>query len=384
MTTLRASARLYPLAAGSAAVGTSSYSVASLLPAISRRLAISPLVGGQLVTAFAVACAVSSFAVALIAQARAWDRRRIVVSALLITGVGNACTALAPAIVPMFGARIVTAVGVAVYVPAATTLAAAVSSPGRRARAMAVVLSGLTAALLLGVPATSALLEFISGDQGVFWLITASCLVAACVIHTVVPGRADTAPLPAMDHGVAVRARRTLVLVMTLLATIATFMIYTYITMVLAKPTAYGAPVTMLLATYGLGAVAGNALAGRAADRWHPARVLVIATASSAVALLLLAWAVAIPAPMTVAVVLMVWGGACWSIYTPANAWLSAPILVSLNTSGVYLGMATGSLLGGVVVDWAGVNVLIMTAALAAGAACVLVIAARPHRTSSP
>nr|WP_225954549.1 MFS transporter [Kibdelosporangium phytohabitans] len=375
---------LSPLALGSGAIGTSSYSIASLLPAVSQRLSVSPAAGGQLVTVFALACAVSCPAVAMVASVKGWDRRRLVLGALVIAGLGNACCALASTPASMFAARILTALGSAVYVPAATSLAATRSAPHRSARAIAVVLSGLSASLLLGIPATSSGMNLLHGDQGVFWSITALCLISAGVIAAFVPSSEHPTRLgttaPKERRTSRVGGQSMLVLAVTLLATLATFMVYTYITLILAVPSADGMPMVILLSAYGVGAVAGTLLGGRAADRWHPAWVVLVATAMSAIVLLLLGWVIRIPAsPVVVALVLTGWGCACWAIYSPLSAWLSTPVLMSFNTAAVYAGMAIGGLLGGVVVAETDPSTLVPVAAAAALAASCVVVVARPR-----
>ena len=71
----------------------------------------------------------------------------------------------------------VAALGAAAFTPAATLVATQLSPPERRGRAVAAVFSGLTLALVVGVPAGS-LLEGPLGFRGVFALVAAMCLVA--------------------------------------------------------------------------------------------------------------------------------------------------------------------------------------------------------------
>ncbi|MFD1049182.1 MFS transporter, partial [Kibdelosporangium lantanae] len=158
----------------------------------------------------------------------------------------------------------------------------------------------------------------------------------------------------------------------TLLATTGCFTVYTYMTQLLPTPGVQGWPVAVLLACYGGGAVAGNILSGRFADRWHPAWVLVVATVTSCVALIVLT--VVAVAPPVLALVLMVWGGACWSVYSPANTIilsLHQPFLLSLNASAIYSGMALGGLLGGLLIAGLGAG------ALPAGGALLFAVAVR-------
>jgi predicted MFS family arabinose efflux permease len=356
-----------------------------VLPSLSNHLGIAPAAAGQLVTLFALACAVTG--PLMVGLTRTWPKRRIAVTALLITGAGNAFTALAPSLAQLVTARIITAVGVAVYVPAASATAAAITAGSHRARAMAAVIGGLTVALLLGVPVTTALLSKLGGFQGVFLLIMAACLLTAAAIVMIVP--AARVPLGTRTSGrlAGVSDRRVLCLLgTTFMATTGTFAVYTYITQVVQQSTVHGWPLSLMLAAYGVGAVAGNVICGQLADKWHPARLLLIATITSCTALLVLTAVAATPAALLG--VLLVWGGACWAVYGPLNALLlsnqdgrTGSFLLDINASGVYAGMATGGLVGGLVITGAGIGALPPVAAATAAAAAGLVyLGALPNR----
>jgi MFS transporter, DHA1 family, inner membrane transport protein len=369
--------RVVPLAAGSAATGTSGYSVSGLLPSLSHHLGIHPAAAGQLVTLFALACAVTG--PLMVGLTRTWPKRRIAVAALLVTGAGNAFTALAPSLALLVTARIITAVGVAVYVPAASATAAAITAGSQRARAMAAVIGGLTIALLLGVPVTTALLSRLGGFQGVFLLIMAACLLAAAAIVMIVPAVRNPVAAEVSSRRAALSDRRVLCLLgATFMATTGTFAVYTYITLIVQQSTVHGWPLSLMLAAYGVGAVAGNVICGRLADKWQPAWLLLIVTVTSCATLLVLTAVAATPAALLG--VLMVWGGACWAVYGPINALLlsthdsrTGPVLLSINASGIYIGMAAGGLVGGLVITGAGVGALPPVAAAAVAGAAVLV-----------
>ncbi|MDN5860582.1 MAG: MFS transporter, partial [Pseudonocardia sp.] len=87
------SARAILLAAGAFAVGTSAYVVAGVLPEISAEMGVSVGAAGQLATVFALAYAIGAPIVATLASR--WDRRTLLVVALLAAAAGNALTALA-------------------------------------------------------------------------------------------------------------------------------------------------------------------------------------------------------------------------------------------------------------------------------------------------
>ena len=128
------SARTYLLAAGAFAIGTSGYIVSGVLPAVSEELHVSHATAGQLLTAFAIAYAISSPLLA--ALTGRWERRTLLVVALVVAALGNLLAALAPNYPLLLVARIVSALGAAVYTPAATLVATVLSPPQHRGRAV--------------------------------------------------------------------------------------------------------------------------------------------------------------------------------------------------------------------------------------------------------
>lgn len=345
----------YGLALGTVAVGTSGHSIAGLLPVMSAELHTAPAMIGQLVTAFALVCGVAAPVVS-VATAR-WERRRLLVAALLVTGLGNALAATAATYPALVVGRVVTALGAATATALAVGIAAAAHAPDRRGRAMAVVLSGLAVALLIGVPG-AALLGELLGYQGALWVITGLCVVAAATVATTAP----TAPAPPVTtlrakFAAAGQSGVRRVLAGGLLAWISTGTVYPYVALVAANS---AAPVSLLLAAYGAGALVGTLAGGRWIDAVGPRVPLLAATGGCVLALL-----VVVPAlgnPVVGAAGLAVWGAAAWSITPALNAELiqlgddpqRSALLLALAGSVIYLGMGLGAILGGLVVTQAG------------------------------
>ncbi|GEL18689.1 MFS transporter [Pseudonocardia asaccharolytica] len=372
-------ARTYLLAGGAFAVGTSAYIVSGVLPEVSSELDVSVGTAGQLVTAFAIAYAIG--APLLAAVTGRWERRRLLVAALLVAALGNALAALAPTFPLLVGTRVLSALGAAVYTPAATLVATQLSPPQRRGRAVAIVFGGLTFALVLGVP-TGNLLGGVLGYRGVFALVAVASLMAAVAVRLAVP-RVAAPPVVGLRARFAVAADRKVltVLSMSVLGVLAAMTVFTYIAPLLAAAThVHGAVVSVLLLVYGMGAMVGNALGGRLADRFGSRRplrlsfvlfVLVVAT---------------LPLTLTTvpgaAVALFVWGGITWSVNPPIQSWLielapaGSGLLLSLNASAIYLGAGLSGVFGAIVIDTAGVLALPPVAAAVGVVAVVLLLRA--------
>ncbi|GAB3902594.1 hypothetical protein GCM10029964_093290 [Kibdelosporangium lantanae] len=166
----------------------------------------------------------------------------------------------------------------------------------------------------------------------------------------------------------------------TLCATLGTFAVYTYITAVVAPVTRHGVPVTLLLAAYGVGAVAGNLFIGRFAARWRPAWMVLGAAVLSGLGLVALTAVSASPVAMVA--VLMAWAGGSWALYGPVNSALLSTtddsrhgaVLLSFNASAIYLGMAGGGAVGGALLAGVGVGALAPIASSGALLAAGLVV----------
>jgi MFS transporter, DHA1 family, purine base/nucleoside efflux pump len=354
------SARTYLLAAGAFAVGTSAYVVSGVLPAVSAELDVSLTAAGQLATAFALAYAVSAPLLATI-SAR-WERRRLLLVALLVAAAGNALSAIATTYPLLLGGRVVAALGAAAYTPAATLFATSLHPPGERGRAVAIVFGGLTVALALGVPAGSLLAGGI-GYRGVFGLVAAVGLLMAAAVRLFLPVMDGAPAVPLRERFAVAGDRRVLtVLAITVFGVVATMSVYIYVVPLLTATAGLSSStIGALLLAYGLGAIVGNAWGGRATDRYGSMRTLfaVLAGFIVMISTLPLTATTAVGA----AVALFVWSVFTWSFNPPVQALLlelapTGGLVLSLNASAIYFGIGLAGVLGGVVIDTIGVLAL--------------------------
>ncbi|MEV4314474.1 MFS transporter [Actinocrispum sp. NPDC049592] len=375
------SPRTYLLALGAFAVGTSGYIVSGVLPQVSSQLHVSTATAGQLTTAFAIAYAIAS---PLLAGATGrWERRRLLVAALLVSTVGNALAAIAPNYELLLVSRVVSALGAAVFTPAATVVATVLNPPERRGRAVAMVFGGLTFALILGVPAGN-LLGGRIGYEGVFGLVALVSLLAAISVFIGVP-RVSAPPAVTLRERFAAAADRRvqMVLGMTVLGCLAAFSVFTYISPLLSRTAdVHGTTISLLLLCYGVGGAVGNSVSGRITDRYGsrgPLTVVFIVFTAILATLPLTA-----TTAVSAAVVMFVWGLFTWSVNPPIQNWLielsptNSGLLLSLNASAIYLGAGLSGVFGGLVISTVGVLALAPVAAIiAAGAVVLLLLASR-------
>ncbi|MFI6284914.1 MFS transporter [Streptomyces sp. NPDC051018] len=344
------------LALGTFAVGTDAFVVAGFLPSMAAELNVSQAAAGQSITVFAVAYAVLSPVLATL-TARL-PRRTLLVGALLVLALGNVGSALAPSLPVLIATRVVAAAGAAAYTPAAGAVGAGLVRPELRARALSVVIGGLTVATAMGVPLGS-LASRTFGWRTALCLVAALSLLAAAGIRLSMPALPGAPP----QHGGPLRARLAVlrrpavltVLPLTVLGMGAAYTAYAYSVPALRGAGVPALWVVWMLVLYGMGAVTGNFLVGYGTDRWGPVRVLWIGYAVMAASLaglgLLAAADVSLVA--VAGALVLLWGGSSWSQTPPqqfrliAAAPAEAPVVVSLNSSGIYAGIALGTLLGG-------------------------------------
>ncbi len=262
--------------------------------------------------------------------------------------------------------RVVAAFGAAVYTPAATLFATGLMRPDERGRAVAIVFGGLTFALVLGVPAGS-LLGPTLGYKGVFALITVIAVLVAIAERAALP-TVDAPPVVGLRErfaGLADRRVQT-VLAITVLAVLAAFSVYIYIVPVL-KQTAdlSGSSVGLLLLLYGLGAVVGNLLGGRATDRFGSLRTLYVVMVG--ITLLVATLDLTATTAVGAGAALFVWGLFTWAFNPPVQNLLlelGGGLLIALNASAIYLGAGLSAIVGGLVIHLVGITYLAPIAAV--------------------
>jgi DHA1 family purine base/nucleoside efflux pump-like MFS transporter len=354
------SARTYLLAGGAFAVGTSAYVVSGVLPAVSADLGVSLTAAGQLATAFALSYAVGAPVLATLTGR--WERRNLLFATLLVAGLGNLLAAVAPNYPTLLVARVVAACGAAVYTPAATLFATGLLPAAERGRAVARVFGGLTFALVIGVPAGS-LLGGSIGYRGVFALIALICVMVAIAVRLLLPRVAPPPHVGLRERFAGAADRRVMiVLALTVVGVLSTMSVYTYVVPLLSTTAgASGSVIGALLLVYGVGAVFGNAIAGRATDRFGPMRSLLISVVGS------VAMVATLPLTATTIVgagiALFVWSAFTWCLNPPMQSLLLelAPgggLLLSLNASAIYFGAGLSGVVGGLVISIGGVRLL--------------------------
>jgi predicted MFS family arabinose efflux permease len=352
---------------------------AGVLPQMSSALHVSEERAGLLVSAFAVASALA--AIPLTAALRGLRRRPVLIGALTGFAVFDAVTAFSSSYPLTFAARLLAGAMGGTMWSMLAGYAARMVPAARRGRATAIVLAGITIALSLGIPAGTALATAFGWRTSFALLAALAVLLVAWVGWKVpsFPGEAAAARTPL--RRVAVRPGIATVLLVTLLLLTAHQAIYTYI-VPFAAHSGFCHP-ALVLFVFGAATVAGIWITGIVVDR-HLRPALLGAAALVATAMLALGLYGHVHAVLVTAVA--VWGAAFGGAPTllqtaliDASSPASADVATSMQTTVYNLGIAAGSLTGGLILESTGAGGLPWVTLSLAVAALGTIIAARRH-----
>ncbi|MUL80924.1 MULTISPECIES: Cmx/CmrA family chloramphenicol efflux MFS transporter [unclassified Mycolicibacterium] len=357
------------------AQGTSELMLAGLLPELSADLGVTIPQAGLLVSVFALGMLVGAPVLAVITLR--WPRRRAMLAFLAIFVLGHVAGALTDSFRVLVAVRFIAAFVYAGFWAVGAGTAMSLVAPDRRGRAMSIVAGGLTIATVIGLPAGAWLGQNL-GWRWAFWAVAAlSTLAAGAVLAAVPTARPGTVPLIGDElRGLAV-PRLWLSYAMTAVGTAALLGTFTYLGAMLITTSGLGSEwVPVVLFSYGIGALAGMAVGGYAADRW-PRGVLLVGF--TALCVVLIALAIASHHALTVSALTVLLGLTGFVTNPALNSRVfalgaSAPTLTAAGTTSAFnVGIALGPWLAGMaltagfdypVVPWIGAGLAIGALAL--------------------
>ncbi|GAA2009176.1 MFS transporter [Microbacterium ulmi] len=258
---------LLALAIGAFGIGLTEFVIMGLLPEVAADFSVTEAGAGWLISGYALAVVVG--ALGITAATTRLPRKAVLLGLVVLFIAGNVLTALAPEYGIALAGRILAALSHGAFFGIGSVVAASLVAPEKRAGAIALMFTGLTAANVLGVPFGTFLGQQL-GWRSTFWAISLIGVVSFVGIATLVP--APRAPQEHVSLRGELRAFRSsqvwLSLVVTILAFGGMFGAFTYIAYTLTAVSGFSAAaVPWLLVLFGAGLVVGNWLGGRLADR---------------------------------------------------------------------------------------------------------------------
>lgn len=351
--------RIFLLPLGAFAIGTGNIVFVGVLEPLANDLGVTIAVAGQLATVFAVAYALS--APLLVSLTARIPRRPVLVVALIVFTLANAGMALAPTFETLVPMRIVAAFAAALYMPVAMGVAVTLSGPAHQGRAMAIVLFGLTAAFLGGIP-LGTWLGSVSGWRASFGFSAMLGLVSLAVIAPVLPRLPGTESRGLRGLSVIKRPAVAGTLAVTALAFVAVFCTNAYIGPILNRAAGLDGPgIALMQVLLGIGGVLGVPLGGILADRRPTVGVVVammgailLAQPVYSIFMLVPGWSATAASVVVIGIAMVLASGALFALgpvqqdrligYAPEER----DIVLSLNASALFLGQGIGAALGGV------------------------------------
>ena len=361
---------------------TSEFLPTGLLPEMAADLDVSLSTVGYLVTIFAATVVVATTPLSILT--RRYSRKALVVVVLLVIATANTLSAIAPTYEILVGARILGGLAHGLFWAVVAAYAAHLVPKHQLGRAVAITAGGGSAAFVLGVPVGTALGHAL-GWRSAFFIIAGIVMVLAVVVIRY---------LPAVDHRVTLKtgeiaipvakdksfAPVLLLCVVILLMLIGQNVFSTYIAPWLSDVGGVEPDVVpfMLFLFGGAGAI-GLVLAGFVGDRF-PRRGFVAGVVIVMLSLLVLAiWS---GNSIVVVVAYTVWGVAFGGLPAMMQTRMMhtasfrvRDLASALQTTAFNIGIGGGALLGGLLLDGAGLTSLPIAAILFLGVGLIVSVA---------
>lgn len=367
--------KIYMLAAVSFLVGTSEYMIAGILDKIAADIGVTLSAAGQLMTAFSLAYAIGT-PILMAATARL-NRRDLLLYSLGLIVVGNTLVVVLPGYVFLMLARVIMALGTGVFVVTSLTVAAKLAPSNKQGGAIAIVLMGISASLILGVPigrviAASYDWKLIFGGIGLL------AVLALPAVARSIPRMEGDAPVSlGKQLAMMKQPRIALALGITFFWILGYAIAFTYLSPYLLEVAGMSERwVSLALFAYGIASLIGSKAGGFGTDRLGVARTLTGGMLLNMAMLILLSAAIG-TAPILVFSLLMLWSFFSWSSAPTQQYYLitlapeASGIMLGLNTSVLQFAMAAGAGIGGVVIDHLSLQAITWIAAASVAVAAV-------------
>ncbi|QIW78551.1 MFS transporter [Bacillus tequilensis] len=346
--------KIYILAIVSFLVGTSEYIISGILDQIAHTLGITLAAAGQLITIFSLVYALST--PVLMALTASMDRRKLMMYALGLFVFGNILALILPGYGWFIAARIIMAMGAGVVVVTALTIAAKIASEGKQGSAIATVVMGFTASLIIGVP-LGRMIATAFGWKSVFGAIALLGLIAMIVIFLTLPHTEGDKPVPLLQQLALFKKRKVAMgLSITFFWLGGYSVAYTYLSPYLLHISGIsGKLLSGVLLIFGIASLVGSKFGGYSTDKWGVPITLVGGMTLHIITLILLS--LVTHSYIGVLVTLVLWSFAAWSTGPTQQFHLAtiepemSGVLLSMNQSMMQLAMAVGAGIGGVFVE---------------------------------
>ena len=341
------------------AIGTTEFVIVGLLPTMAADLGVSLTSAGLLVSLYALGVAIG--APVLTALTGKLPRKTLLLALMALFTVGNLVAWQAPSYEALVVARILTGLAHGVFFSIGSTIATGLVPREKAASAIAILFTGLTVALVTGVP----LGTFIGQNYGwraTFLAVSGLGLIAFIGSALFVP-RTITHTASAslkVQASVLLQPRLLLVYAMTAVGYGGSFIAFTFLAPLLQQVSGFEAgAVALVMLVYGVSVTVGNIWGGKLADQRGAVPALKIIFALLALVLLVLTFTA--PHKWLMLATVLAWGAVAFGnvpglqVYVVKQAERFSPRAVDvasgLNIAAFNVGIAFGAWAGGLIVE---------------------------------
>ncbi|WP_329354738.1 MFS transporter [Vibrio natriegens] len=344
------------------AIGTTEFVIVGLIPTMASDLQVSLPSAGLLVSLYALGVAVG--APVLTALTGKWNRKHVLLAVMSLFVAGNVMAWQAPGYNTLILARILTGLAHGVFFSIGSTIATGLVSKEKAASAIAIMFTGLTVALVTGVPLGTYIGQSF-GWQATFLIVAVLGLVALIGSALLVPSNLKQPPATKLTSQLKVLTQPRLLLVyaITALGYGGTFTAFTFLAPILEQVSGFGSSaIGLIMLVYGVSVAVGNIWGGKMADKMGPIKALKVIF--SGLATVLIVFNFSAVNPIAAVATILVWGAFAFGnvpglqVYVVQLAEKYTPDAVDvasgLNIAAFNVGIALGSWGGGLVVSNAG------------------------------
>ena len=346
--------RIYLLTIITFVVGLAELIIGGILPLIAEDLDVSYGQVGMLISMFSLSFAISG--PILLSLTSKIERKRLFLIVLLIFFLSNLIIVLSDGYIFLMVARILSAMCAALLISLCVTIASQISDEAYRARAIGFILMGVSASLVLGVP-FSLWLGNELGWRAPFLFIAILTLILMLVVFIALRRIEPQKRLPLKEQVKALKNRRIILIQLTSIVFFAGHMtLYAYLTPFLQSILNLTEnSLSLMYFIIGLVAMFGSLLGGFLTDRIGASRTIILVLSLFTITIITLPF-------LRFSIVLLIgamllWSLLSWSLQPAIQSYLvsfaptTSDIQQSLNNSGVHIGMAIGSTIGGTIID---------------------------------
>ncbi|TBM33121.1 MFS transporter [Hafnia paralvei] len=350
---------LFALTISAFAIGTTEFVIVGLIPTIAADLQVSLPSAGLLVSLYALGVAIG--APVLTALTGRMPRKTLLIGLMVLFTLGNLLAWKAPGYTSLMTARVLTGLAHGVFFSIGSTLATSLVPKEKAASAIAIMFTGLTVALVTGVPLGTFIGQHF-GWHETFLAVSLLGIVALVGSLIFVPNGLKHTPPASIARQLTIlkQPRLLMVYAKTALGYGGNFVAFTFLAPILQQVSGFSAgAVTWVMLIYGVSVAAGNLWGGRLADRMGPIKALQIIFLLLAAVLAVFSFTA--HSPVLALITVLFWGAVAFGnvpglqVYVVQQAERYAPHAVDvasgLNIAAFNLGIAGGAWVGGIVVE---------------------------------